>query len=38
MPLLKKKPFKRNKIPEGLKDEDEVYYCEVTKEVFKTHE
>ncbi|CRK91644.1 CLUMA_CG005294, isoform A [Clunio marinus] len=38
MPLLKRKPFKRNLIPEGLKDDDEVFYCELTKEVFKTYE
>ena len=38
MPLLKRKPFKRNPIPEGTKDDDEVYYCEATKEIFKSYE
>ncbi|CAG9809326.1 unnamed protein product [Chironomus riparius] len=38
MPLLKRKPFKRNPIPEGIKDDDEVYYCEATKEIFKSYD
>lgn len=38
MPLLKRKPFKRNPIPEGLRDDDEVFYCEQTMEVFKSYE
>ncbi|KAG5672185.1 hypothetical protein PVAND_002335 [Polypedilum vanderplanki] len=38
MPLLKRKPFKRNPIPEGAKDDDQVYYCEATKEVFKSYD
>lgn len=38
MPLLKRKPFKRNPIPDGLKDDDEVFYCKQTKEVFKSYE
>jgi bromodomain adjacent to zinc finger domain protein 1A len=38
MPLLKRKPFKPNAIPQGTKDDEEVYYCEATKEVFKSYE
>ncbi|XP_070490285.1 bromodomain adjacent to zinc finger domain protein 1A isoform X2 [Chironomus tepperi] len=38
MPLLKRKPFKRNPIPEGIRDDDDVYYCEATKEIFKSYD
>ena len=38
MPLLKKKPFKRLQPPAGLELDDEVFYCEATKEVFKDYE
>jgi bromodomain adjacent to zinc finger domain protein 1A len=38
MPLLKKKPFKRQSPPEGLQPNDEVFFCEATKEVFKDYE
>jgi hypothetical protein len=39
MPLLKRKIFQKKKIPdEILKDDEEVFYCEQTKEIFKTYE
>ena len=38
MPLLKKKPFKRWPPPPGLQPDDEVFFCEATKEVFKDYE
>ncbi|XP_065220955.1 bromodomain adjacent to zinc finger domain protein 1A-like isoform X2 [Planococcus citri] len=37
MPLLNKKRFRRNPIPEGLKDTDKVFYCEVTNEIFDNY-
>jgi len=38
MPLLKKRPFKRQSPPPGLNPDDEVFYCEATKEVFTDFE
>lgn len=38
MPLLKKKPFKRQDPPKGLKPDDEVFFCEATKEIFTDYE
>ena len=38
MPLLKKKPFKKRDPPPGLQPDDEVFFCEATKEVFKDYE
>lgn len=38
MPLLKRKIFQKAKMPEMLKDDEEVFYCEQTKEIFKTYE
>ena len=38
MPLLKKRPFKRQSPPPGLHPDDEVFFCEATKEVFKDYE
>lgn len=38
MPLLHRKPFVRNPVPRGLRDTDEVFYCELTKEIFLTYE
>lgn len=38
MPLLKRKPFVRAKSPEGLRDDEEVFYCEHTKEIFRNYE
>ena len=38
MPLLKKKPFKRLDAPSGLKPDEEVFFCEATREVFTDYE
>ena len=38
MPLLKKKPFKRLEPPAGLEPDDEVFFCEATKEVFRDYD
>jgi len=38
MPLLRKKKFTPNKAPESLKPDDEVFYCELTGEVFINYE
>ncbi|XP_075223802.1 ATP-dependent chromatin assembly factor large subunit isoform X2 [Lycorma delicatula] len=38
MPLLYKKAFTENEFPAGLKDSDEVFYCELTEEVFTDYE
>ena len=38
MPLLKKSPFVRQRPPKDLRDEEEVFFCETTKEVFRDYE
>ncbi|XP_063703456.1 bromodomain adjacent to zinc finger domain protein 1A [Culicoides brevitarsis] len=38
MPLLKRKSFVRAKSPESLRDDEEVFYCEQTKEIFRNYE
>ena len=38
MPLLRKQPFVKSQPPAGLKPEDEVFFCETTKEVFQDYE
>jgi len=38
MPLLHRKPFTKNPVPRGLRDTDEVFYCELTKEIFLRYE
>ena len=38
MPLLRKKPFARVKPPSSLRADDEVFYCELTGEVFVDYE
>ncbi|KAJ3638147.1 hypothetical protein MTP99_001553 [Tenebrio molitor] len=38
MPLLKKKPFEKTPTPENLRDDDEVFYCAVTNEIFRDYE
>jgi bromodomain adjacent to zinc finger domain protein 1A len=38
MPLLKKRPFKKRDPPPGLEPDDEVFYCEATKEVFRDYD
>jgi len=38
MPMLKKKQFEPVEPPEGLKDDDEVFYCKQTNEIFKDYE
>ncbi|XP_022178490.1 bromodomain adjacent to zinc finger domain protein 1A-like isoform X1 [Myzus persicae] len=38
MPLLHRKPFSKNPVPRGLRDTDEVFYCELTKEIFLSYE
>ncbi|XP_066257550.1 bromodomain adjacent to zinc finger domain protein 1A isoform X2 [Euwallacea similis] len=37
MPLLRKKMFERHEEPEYLRDDDEVFYCEITNEIFKDY-
>lgn len=38
MPLVNKQPFTPNPIPDDLKDDDEVFYHELTNEIFRTHD
>lgn len=38
MPLLKKKAFEKHTITEYLRDEEEVFYCEITNEIFRDYE
>ncbi|KAL4238265.1 Bromodomain adjacent to zinc finger domain protein 1A [Mactra antiquata] len=38
MPLLRKSPFHREKPPPDLKPDDEVFFCKLTREVFKDYE
>ncbi|XP_052121345.1 bromodomain adjacent to zinc finger domain protein 1A isoform X2 [Frankliniella occidentalis] len=38
MPLLDKKPFERKKPPPDLHSSDEVFYCPLTKEIFRDYE
>ncbi|XP_049864595.1 bromodomain adjacent to zinc finger domain protein 1A isoform X2 [Schistocerca gregaria] len=38
MPYLHKEPFRRVKPPKDLRDEDEVFYCEMTNEVFRNYD
>ncbi|CAD6232003.1 GSCOCG00001695001-RA-CDS [Cotesia congregata] len=37
MPYLRKKPFQRLHVSSDYKDDDEVFHCEVTNEVFKDY-
>ncbi|XP_075983251.1 ATP-dependent chromatin assembly factor large subunit [Anticarsia gemmatalis] len=38
MPLLKRKAFEKSKASEYLRDDDEVFHCEITDEIFKDYE
>ncbi|CAB3249511.1 unnamed protein product [Arctia plantaginis] len=38
MPLLKRKAFEKSTASEYLRDEDEVFHCEITDEIFKDYE
>lgn len=38
MPLLKKKVFEKTSPEEFLRDDEEVFYCEVTNEIFRNYE
>jgi bromodomain adjacent to zinc finger domain protein 1A len=38
MPLLHRKPFRRQPPPPGLRAEEEVFLCKITHEVFRTYE
>lgn len=38
MPLLNKKAFKPNELPEDLSDTEEVFHCELTNEIFRDYE
>ena len=38
MPLLRKVPFVRTKPPRDMRPEEEVFFCEATKEVFRDYE
>ncbi|XP_012240558.1 bromodomain adjacent to zinc finger domain protein 1A isoform X3 [Bombus impatiens] len=37
MPLLRKQPFQRLHVSSDFKDDDEVFHCEVTNEIFKDY-
>ncbi|EFN63819.1 Bromodomain adjacent to zinc finger domain protein 1A [Camponotus floridanus] len=37
MPLLRKQPFQRLYVSSDFRDDDEVYHCEVTNEIFKNY-
>ncbi|KAM3959359.1 ATP-dependent chromatin assembly factor large subunit [Aphomia sociella] len=38
MPLLKRKAFEKSTVSEYLRDDDEVFHCEITDEIFKDYE
>lgn len=38
MPLLKRKDFEKTQPPEKLRDDEEVFFCEQTKEIFRNYE
>ncbi|ESN98960.1 hypothetical protein HELRODRAFT_162434 [Helobdella robusta] len=38
MPLLRKEPFIKNSVPQGLKPDDEVFHCPITDEIFTDYE
>ncbi|XP_021919556.1 bromodomain adjacent to zinc finger domain protein 1A isoform X2 [Zootermopsis nevadensis] len=38
MPLLRRKPFIKKKLPPDLEDDEEVFYCELTNEIFRDYE
>lgn len=38
MPLLHRKPFERRAPPADLRPEEEVFYCRVTREIFRRYE
>ncbi|XP_039757443.1 bromodomain adjacent to zinc finger domain protein 1A isoform X2 [Pararge aegeria] len=38
MPLLKRKAFEKTAVSEYLRDDDEVFHCEITDEIFKDYE
>ncbi|XP_041970100.1 bromodomain adjacent to zinc finger domain protein 1A isoform X2 [Aricia agestis] len=38
MPLLKRKAFEKSSASEYLRDDDEVFHCEITDEIFKDYE
>nr|XP_037876402.1 bromodomain adjacent to zinc finger domain protein 1A isoform X2 [Bombyx mori] len=38
MPLLKRKAFEKSTASEYLRDDDEVFHCEITDEIFKDYE
>ncbi|KAH9519019.1 Bromodomain adjacent to zinc finger domain protein 1A [Bulinus truncatus] len=37
MPLLRKQPFQRQKIPQDLDPEEEVFHCKITNEIFRDY-
>ncbi|XP_060536681.1 bromodomain adjacent to zinc finger domain protein 1A isoform X2 [Cylas formicarius] len=38
MPLLRKQVFERQALPEYLRDDEEVFYCEITNEIFRDYQ
>ncbi|XP_050663982.1 bromodomain adjacent to zinc finger domain protein 1A [Leptidea sinapis] len=38
MPMLKRKAFEKSSVSEYLRDDDEVFHCEITDEIFKDYE
>jgi bromodomain adjacent to zinc finger domain protein 1A len=38
MPLLRRKPFIKKEFPRDLEDDEEVFYCELTNEIFRDYE
>ncbi|XP_076268228.1 ATP-dependent chromatin assembly factor large subunit isoform X2 [Rhynchophorus ferrugineus] len=37
MPLLEKKAFERQTVPDFLRDDEEVFFCEITNEIFRDY-
>lgn len=37
MPLLRKKVFEKQAVPDYLRDDEEVFYCEITNEIFRDY-
>ncbi|EFA07691.2 hypothetical protein TcasGA2_TC030765 [Tribolium castaneum] len=38
MPLLRRKPFEKAPVPEDIRDDEEVFYCGATNEIFRDYE
>ena len=38
MPLLRRKHFAKNELPEDVEVDEKLFYCELTNEVFRDYE